>query len=651
MASRVKKLKPSEVETFKPVANRYAHIKTLRHVVQFRDVPFAQSSEELASAPFLAYAAAVQPILAQTLFELDDDNGALNLKSAHRRQSTIVQALRAAEIKQLEVLRNELLDHLNVHFYAISRPPPLAGGDTARWSIAATMWLLVCILNCVLRRFGLGADKIDRYKASEQAYLCAELLVIDPAPCMAYSLRSLQMTMQNLIERLDSLQSFHTQLEDFVGVLMHRTSELICGGGTAANGYDANEWCSLIEHAHTGQRPGSTATTKGQVFACTTEFISQSMIWFVTVNNYIANYYQLAEKPLRPAAVDMAAERFDVAQTRSMAWYPTHALMYRVVEFYCEYANDCMDDTYANGLRDFCAQFETAPDQPIVYRVQNKTDKAPPADVLSQQTANLSPVGKEYVRIIKYGIPLKEWLHRSWNWRYGETRIRSGYMGTNRFYTDLVVLYIISLYFYNKTRVWFRNQFILYHRSAAFTAVCHKGKATGYPFIVQQFGWWSVFVPHRTDPRFIDPGTVWPPPVLGPKPDARAKPRVAKFRDADDDDTGRSSEVFGEAKPATDWKQEMEAIAAGDRRGDDIALDAPQLMSAKATDELPIPEYCRVYDCESFLEAWVVWAIWLLNVKRGVINNVDISPFLCDLLGVPRINVREIGAAVDEEVL
>lgn len=169
------------------------------------------------------------------------------------------------------------------------------------------------------------------------------------------------------------------------------------------------------------------------------------------------------------------------------------------------------------------------------------------------------------------------------------------------------------------------------HSDPAFIYSCNKAKRTGYPFIVQTFGYWSVFVPHRQNP------------TLGTFPADTSSQARADASAADDDDSGiESSEVFYTAPKAVssaEFDKEREAQRLADERGDDVALSRPQVTAKKLdADMLPIDAFCRVYDCETIIDAFLVWAIALLHIRKGVIDKTDISSFICKLLGWPPLH-------------
>lgn len=162
---------------------------------------------------------------------------------------------------------------------------------------------------------------------------------------------------------------------------------------------------------------------------------------------------------------------------------------------------------------------------------------------------------------------------------------------------------------------------------------CNKAKREGYPFISMSFGYWSVFVAHLADPRR---GTFPADTSL------RARAEAAMPDDGDDDaytddssDDAESSELFyPKAQPAlpADFDRERVADATIDRNGDDIAVDQANRAAQKGPlGAKPNEDYCRIYDCETFLEAFIVWLIALLHTKRGVIDKTDLSVVICRL--------------------
>lgn len=147
---------------------------------------------------------------------------------------------------------------------------------------------------------------------------------------------------------------------------------------------------------------------------------------------------------------------------------------------------------------------------------------------------------------------------------------------------------------------------------------------------MQQFGWWSVFVPHRADPTL---GTF----PADTTPAARAAAAIDATLDdsqsGDDessveisDDSGRSSALF-------DGPAARAAMRAADQRGADVA--ANRVRAARIPTSLPNEAFCRVYDCENIFDAWTVWAIALLHIRSGVVDHTDISRFLCSLFRWP----------------
>ncbi len=634
-ATKKNKADPFTIETYKRGVNPYRHIKTLRDICRLKDldVPTPLTSQDFMATRFSYFAPVVSRILAETIREFEADNGSLNARSTvRRRHSDVVQALDDTEIRKIAVLCDCLREHMCEQFYSLARPPPDAGGDTARWSTAAQMYTLVCQMTYVLVRFGYNRKEYEAYNPSESAYLTANALVVDDCELRRYSVRAVQMSVHTLLERLYAITSYHPHLDLYVRYLCYRIAELIVGAGDE-NTYNAPEWCSTMANAHNSSRV-VTEAGDDRLLTCTTDFVTHSMCWTMTLRSFLSNYNQTAPPPLDQPLAHPSADRYSVEQTRTFRWYPTARMTFLAYEFFCKYAAHCVDDTYMHGVRDYCMQFEMSPDHPAIYRVLNNTEKAVPADVLATPMPNMSPVGKEFVRLIKYGMPLLEWMHRFWNWRKGETRIRSAYMGSNLFYTQLAVLYVIDLYFSNKLRINFRHRFVMYHNDPAFAFLCEKAKRNGFPFIVQQFGYWCVYVPHRANP---ETGTFPANTTLEARAEAaaqrtQAEEVAAAAAAADEDSSDGESRAFDEDYS---WQREREAANQADQRGDDISLDRPAMKASRVPKTTHNEDYARVYDCETILDAYNVWSIAMLHLKSGMIDKKDISRMICDMYQWP----------------
>ena len=175
------------------------------------------------------------------------------------------------------------------------------------------------------------------------------------------------------------------------------------------------------------------------------------------------------------------------------------------------------------------------------------------------------------------------------------------------------------------------------HSDPAFVFNCNKAKSRNYPFVVQTFGYWSVFIPHRADPTR---GTF-------PRNTSISARRDAAIPDGDDEsDSGASSEMFypvsrqppKTAWSSTDFLKEVATARDADAKGDfAVADDAkPEVDSVLAMNDTPILKYCRVYDCDDILDAFIVWLIAILHLRNGKINNKDFSGFICELFNWPK---------------
>lgn len=123
--------------------------------------------------------------------------------------------------------------------------------------------------------------------------------------------------------------------------------------------------------------------------------------------------------------------------------------------------------------------------------------------------------------------------------------------------------------------------------------------------------------------------------------------RDAAINDDDEEsDSGASSEMFypiprqppQKAWLPADFLREVSVAREADAKGADIAIDdlKPEPDPRTVSTETPILKYCRVYDCEDILDAFIVWLIAILHLKNGKIDNKDFSGFICDLFNWPR---------------
>lgn len=478
-----KRLDPRNVDLAAQTRNDFTFLKSLQAISNYRDVSFPVTADGLDAIEFIKYINCVLPVLARALWEYDSPNGPLNPKASHRTSSHIGGHPDDVCMKKLMVLRDDMRTYLFQNFYSLAQPPPLSGGDTAKWSIALHMWIFILHVTCLQFRYAKKTIKVrsqskeeivteyEKYIPGDNDYLTSNNLVTEATvPLCVYSVRTLQTTLMNFIERICTIAEYSDDLDTFYDHLLQRTAEVVIGSGSASV-YDAPEWCSSVATAHSNV-DDHVANNCNNKLVCTSEFETQTMVWFYTLNLYFVHYYQMAAPPDSQALTKRLDDIYNAADTprvglaeaKKLCWYPRSELRYYVMEFLCLYASDCKDDTYQNGMRDYQSQFQFSPEQAVLYRLQQGTVNAKPADVLIAPVPNKSSVSMEYVRVYKWSIPLLECLHRFWNWRYGETRVRSSYMNGNAFNMQLAVLYVINLYFAAHTKIWFKNRFVMYQR-------------------------------------------------------------------------------------------------------------------------------------------------------------------------------------------
>lgn len=698
----VKRLKPGNVETHRRAPLR-VRMQTLADLAGYEDVPFPYNSKSIETGRFYQFFALANRILTTTLVEFDDLHGALNPTPGFRKRPLDVAVkLSEKQVMRLALMRRELMDHLIQFGVHLQDPPPESGGDSARWSVACGMWLLVCQMNCVLRRFGLGGDALEEYNPSAYAYIAAQKLVIELGPVMKYSVRALQMMMTNLMSRLDGITDYHPDLAKFLDAASHAFAEAICSSGRAKDRYNAPEFCIPVHMAHTGLTRDvvvkDSKTEKSSGFeTCTTDFIVSSMWWFITAHLYIRRYLLIAPPPAGTPPPTSAKRKLtalpngdpprkSIEETRQLRWFPTKEMLFRANQFFCEYAVKGTDDIYQHGLNAFVTQFEPYPCDARIYCAMRNTHIAVPSDVLQFQFPNRSPVGVQYIISTKYDIPIVQWLHDSWNNRYGDTRVRTGNLRRLNYHIQLAVLYIIHSFVASKTSISFRHRFVIYQHDPSFEVAAERLKRNGVPFITQQLGYWALVFMHPCDPdtdvvpfeasmhsdhehhgtqKFFDAEDEQRPKKRRASEDddkeiddgmaEDAQPNNddddgdamgADADDEEDDDEEESDSVFGKAQPAAfigpapidpihQWKARMELEKHLDENGADINNDRIRNFGHRIPTHMPNPKFIRVYEFETMLEVFVAWCIAVLHVNKGVIDNVDLSRFIRGILGWP----------------
>jgi hypothetical protein len=153
------------------------------------------------------------------------------------------------------------------------------------------------------------------------------------------------------------------------------------------------------------------------------------------------------------------------------------------------------------------------------------------------------------------------------------------------FTRQLAVLNVLHQFIEGKFHIPFRERFLIFHRDPQMISALIKARQLGYPVIVQQFARFSVFVPHRSPPN-------------------------------------------EETATLLRWRATTRA------RRKQLPPPAPLPTPAAQPTDLDLGQYRRFYDCTSSLDAFAIWALWLLQLTNGRIdNNTDMRDFLLDLFG------------------
>ena len=495
-------------------------IKTLKQLVEFDDIPFPTTAKCSSAGLMMVWITQAHAVLARALIELDEPNGALNQKAGFRQKKSLVgEGFTSKHVELLYKLRLDLELHLCEYQLSLSRPAEGSGGDTARWSVGTNMWVIICMISCVLHRYGFGKDVLMKYNPWSSIYLRSQKLVLDSCPVMDYSLRSVIDTIMNWLERLDTIKVYRDELWDLLKVLRYALAKYIVGSGTSSTGWDAAEWTAPVALAQTAERR-DVVTTDGKIsgMECvTTDFVCQSAVWVTTIENYLRLYVMVSRITIPLPAVPSKEEardaffkggqrmtykwvRSDIATTRKCAWFPSDYVMRRAMTFFCVYAQ--MANPNANEARTMAVRFEPLPSDATVFRAYTGMENAAPKDVLTYKFLNRSQTGIEFSRIIQYDRPLLKILHEWWNWRYGETRIRSESMHRLGFNRELIWIYLIDLFFANKDVKGLRTLININHRDSTAAFAVERARQSGLPCIIQQFGFFTVMVPREIPTDF-----------------------------------------------------------------------------------------------------------------------------------------------------
>lgn len=497
------------------------------------------------------------------------------LESISEDVSAPMAQLTAAEETALKQKRAQWMEHLRGNFYGLVAPPPASGGATARYSLAVQLWLLVAHANVILQ-LGLPDDAdLFTFYPPASAYLSRNALVVDVSRVMSYPMRTILLALEHFVSTLDTLDRFHKDYTLYMGALEHRISDLLCHTGTRDE-YNAPEWCVPAENMKNYERVSE-------------EFIVYTMCWVLTLYNYAegwcaCNVAQIVDRATR--IVSIVPVRQPAHEVANSDWAPSARSMRRLTAFVCEYAHGLKAGEYTRAMRLFLLQFDLRPGDVDIYRVMIKTNQAHIRSVLQYEFRGASVVARAYLRKLHHDRSVYTYVAETLQWTDGNPmNTRSSSLPHLGFTRQLAVLNVLHQFIEGKFHIPFRERFMIFHRDPQMINALIKARQLGYPVIVQQFARFSVFVPHRRPPQ-------------------------------------------EEIATLLRWRADTRA------RRKHLPSPAPAPAPVAPQAGVDIGEFRRFYDCTSALDAFAIWALWLLQLTNGRIdNNTDMRDFLLDLFG------------------
>lgn len=468
-------------------------------------------------------------------------------------------------------------DHLRANFYNLIGPPPSSGGATARYSLAVQLWILIAHANVILQQ-SEAVSTLFTFYPPNSAYLSRNALVVDNGPVMSYPMRTVIMAAEKFVCSLDTLDRFSADYASYMTALEHRISELICHTGRPDE-YNAPDWCVKVDGGGGGERASD-------------EFIQHSMCWMNTLYNYHENWIHLGVvgvwdgvlRRLEPHQVRVPAHLVDAAP-----WLPSTRSMNMLVAFVCDYTYQMKDDVFKRGLRQFLMQFELRPHDSDLYRVLFKTNTAHIRSVLQHDFRGFSSVARAYIRKVHYERSVYPYICEALQWQIGDPEFtRSGALDRLQFFRELAAVFAMHQFIHAKfhTLDW-KARFMLFHRDPQFITALNRARTYRYPVIVQEFGRFGVFAPHQRNPQL-------------------------------------------DADAVLHWR----AVARAKRLH--LAVPAPPSETPPPAGRLTAEalQHARVYECRTFLQAFAVWALWLLQLTGGKVDDdVNLHDFLVELFG------------------
>lgn len=382
--------------------------------------------------------------------------------------------LRGNEREQLCALRSTWADHLRAYKYHLWYAPPLGGGLAASYSLAVQLWLLIAHANVILQQSG-AVEELFSFYPPGSAYLSRNRLVLDNGPLCEYSMRTLIMTIENFVARLDVLDRLHAEYTYFVAALEHCVANFICFTGDAAT-FDAEEWC--------------TKTEQDGAWRCSEKFLTHSLVWFATLYDYAENWCALNQ-------INGRAVRVSAHVVREAAWFPPASSFRSQNIFLCRFSKDLTDEVWRSAQRDFVRQFQLRPCDMDLYRVTQQMNEAHIDLVRTHKFDYRSDIAHAYLYHVHFDRIPYEYIAEALQWRYGDPHsTRSASLGVQWYLAQMGVLFIWHQFMVTLCNKFeFKHRCMLFQRDPAFASTLIKIRTFTYPVIVQQFARFSVFVP------------------------------------------------------------------------------------------------------------------------------------------------------------
>lgn len=387
-----------------------------------------------------------------------------------------------ADSTTLRNLRSKWAEHLRAYKYALWHSPPLSGGIAAQYSLAVQIWLLIAHANVVLQQSG-SVDTLYEVYPPNSDYLSRNRLVLDNGHIVQYPLRTLLMTLENFVERLDVLDRLHADYMLFTAALEHCVSKFICFTGKAAE-FNAAEWCVVCD-TPPGQEPSDEPYLR-----VSEKFLTYTMVWFATIYDYAENWCALTR-------IDNAPVRMPAHVVRKALWFPRASSMRSQSALLCRYAQDLIDEVWRSSLCDFLRKFQLRPCDLDLYRVVEQMNEADIVSVRTHRFAYRSQIIHAYLYHVHFDRMPYEYVVEALQWHYGdEKNTRSASLGIQWFITQCAILFIWHQFFMDKFPGFeFKHRCVLFHRDPAYISTLLTLRSQTYPVIIQQFARFSVYVP------------------------------------------------------------------------------------------------------------------------------------------------------------